>query len=335
MSTMDSRHVVVIVGGAIAGSEAAFQLSSRGVSCIVLEQHDRPYGKIEDGLPRWHTNLRIQEGKRIDEKLTNPGVHFIPRTRLGRDLNLEDIKRWQPSAIILANGAWRDRPFPLPGIDRFVGKGFVYQNPFVYWFNHYVENRYSGPQFHPTDGAIVIGGGLASLDVVKIVMLETIGRALAKCGKSVNLLTMERQGCRKTLEELGLTLSDLGLQGCTLYYRRRIEDMPLAVAAQNAEQIAKAEATRRKLLKLFADKYMFQFQSQRAPVGYLAKDGQLEGLRLAVTQLQNSHAVVLDSTAYDVRTQFAVSSIGASRKRSPVSRWPAKDIKSKMTARAN
>jgi len=312
MPNMDSRHVVVIVGGAVAGSEAAFQLSSRGVLCVVVEQHDRPYGKIEDGLPRWHTNLRAQEQKRIDEKLSNPGVHFIPRTRLGHDLNLEDIKRWQPSAIILANGAWRDRPFPLPGIDRFVGKGLVYQNPFVYWFNHYVENRYSGPQFHPQDGAIVIGGGLASLDVVKIVMLETISRALEKCGKSVNLLAMERQGCRKTLEELGLTLSDLGLQGCTLYYRRRVEDMPVAPAAQNTtpEQIAKTEATRRKLLEIFADKYMFQFQSQRTPVGYLAIDGQLQGLRLAAT-LQNGHASVLDSSAYDVRTQFVVSSIGS------------------------
>ncbi len=132
MSSTDSRHAVVIVGGAVAGSEAAFQLANRGVLCVVIEQNDRPYGKIEDGLPRWHVDLRAQEEKRIDDKLNHPGVHFVPRTRLGHDLDLSEIREWGPSAIILALGAWRDRPFPVPGIDRFVGKGFLYQNPFVY-----------------------------------------------------------------------------------------------------------------------------------------------------------------------------------------------------------
>ena len=52
-----ARHVVLIVGGAVAGSEAAAQLTARGVRCIVLDQNPRPYGKIEDGLPRWHAKL--------------------------------------------------------------------------------------------------------------------------------------------------------------------------------------------------------------------------------------------------------------------------------------
>ncbi len=306
-------HAVVIIGGAVAGSEAAFQLARRGVLCVVLEQNDRPYGKIEDGLPRWHASLRLQEEKRIDEKLCLAGIHFVPRTRLGRDLELADIRGWQPSAIILANGAWRDRPLPLPGIDRFIGKGLLYQNSFVYWFNHYPEPTYEGPQFFPGDGAIVIGGGLASLDVVKIVMLETVGRTLETRGKTVSLLDLERHGCRKVLGEMGLTLADIGLQGCTLYYRRRVEDMPFTEMPENAtpEQVAKAEATRRKLLKNFADKYMFQFYSQRAPVGYLAKDSRLEGLRMAATQIRDGRAVILDSTAYDVPAELVISSIGS------------------------
>jgi len=257
-------YVVFVIGAAVAGSEAAFQLASRGVLCVVIEQNERPYGKIEDGLPRWHTNLRFQEEGRIDEKLSAPGIHFVPRTKLGRDLSIEDIRRWGASAIILANGAWRDRPLPIPGIDQFVGRGLAYQNPFVYWFNHHPEPGYAGPRFQPTDESVVIGGGLASLDVIKILMLETVGRALAEQGKWSSLAELERQGCNKVLSDLGLTLSDLGLRGCTLYYRRRIEDMPFTEMEYDAtpEQKARAEATRRKLLKNFADKYMFQFQSQ-------------------------------------------------------------------------
>src|SRR5574337_1924199 len=124
MSDPGPQHVVVIVGGAVAGSEAAFRLAERGILCVVLEQNDRPYGKIEDGLPRWHVNLRLQEEKKIDDKLAQPGVHFVPRTRLGRDLTLEEVLGWGLSAVVLANGAWRDRRLPLPGIDQCVGRGF-------------------------------------------------------------------------------------------------------------------------------------------------------------------------------------------------------------------
>ena len=33
----------------------------RGINVVVFEQNIRPYGKIEDGLPKWHVKLQIQE----------------------------------------------------------------------------------------------------------------------------------------------------------------------------------------------------------------------------------------------------------------------------------
>ncbi|MGA2261847.1 MAG: hypothetical protein ABSH28_10455 [Acidobacteriota bacterium] len=86
MTEQDPRHVVLIAGGAVAGAEATFQLAQKNVICIVLEQNDRPYGKIEDGLPRWHEKLRQREMRKIDDKLTRPEVHFVPRTKLGQNL---------------------------------------------------------------------------------------------------------------------------------------------------------------------------------------------------------------------------------------------------------
>ena len=73
----------------VAGSEAAFRFAERGILCVVLEQNDRPYGKIEDGLPRWHVNLRSQETKKIDDKLSHAGVHFVPRTKLTGKGNIQ------------------------------------------------------------------------------------------------------------------------------------------------------------------------------------------------------------------------------------------------------
>ena len=313
MTQASPQHVVLIVGGAVSGSEAAFQFAQRGILCIVMEQNDRPYGKIEDGLPRWHVNLRLQEEKKIDDKLAQAGIHFIPRTKLGRDLTLEEVLGWGLSAVVLANGAWRDRPLPLPGLDGYVGRGFYYQNPFVYWFNHYPAPGYQGPTVDLADGAVVVGGGLASLDVVKILMLETVSRALAARGHAGALYELERQGVRNVLGGLGLSLPDLGLTGCTLIYRRRLEDMPLAETPEDAtpQQVERTRATRRKLLQTFADKYQFAFQDQRVPVGCLVEGDRLAGLTLAATEVRDGRAVRLAGTEQPMPSRMVVSSIGS------------------------
>ena len=116
------KQVALVIGGAVAGSEAVAQLTQQGILTIVMEQNPRPYGKIEDGLPRWHVKLRRQEYDKIDAKLANPNVRFIPLTKLGRDITLGEILRWELSAVCLANGAWRDRPLPVPGIDAYIDR---------------------------------------------------------------------------------------------------------------------------------------------------------------------------------------------------------------------
>ena len=83
----DGKYFVAIVGGAISGSVAAEILADHGIQVAVIEQNKRPYGKIEDGLPRWHVEQRKQEYGRIDARLKKSGVHFVPSTKLGRDLD--------------------------------------------------------------------------------------------------------------------------------------------------------------------------------------------------------------------------------------------------------
>ena len=154
-----ARHVVAVVGGATAGSEVAHILAKRGAMVVVIEQNPRPYGKIEDGLPRWHVKQRKDEYERINSKLSHPNIEFLPLTRLGRDVEFDELAHgWGLSGVVLSHGAWRDRPFPVEGADQFVGQGLVYQNPLIYWFNHYPETAYNGPQYELVPGAIVVGG---------------------------------------------------------------------------------------------------------------------------------------------------------------------------------
>ena len=53
--------VVLIIGGAVSGSTAVKKLTDEGIRCVVVDQNRMPYGKIEDGLPRWHEKQRINE----------------------------------------------------------------------------------------------------------------------------------------------------------------------------------------------------------------------------------------------------------------------------------
>ena len=103
------RHVVAVVGAATAGAEIAHILAKRGAQVVVIEQNPRPYGKIEDGLPRWHVKQRRDEYEEINRRLDHPNIEFVPLTRMGADINYDDLRQhWGLSAVLLAHGAWRD-----------------------------------------------------------------------------------------------------------------------------------------------------------------------------------------------------------------------------------
>lgn len=307
-----AKHLVAVFGGAVSGAETAFQLAERGISSVVFDQNALPYGKIEDGLPKWHVKLRDKEEGRINDKISHPLVQYVPNTGLGRDLDFEDVARnWGFSAVILAIGAWRDRPLPLEGAHAYVGKGLYYQNPFIYWFNHKHEPEYDGPQYPIADGVGIIGGGLASLDVAKVLMFETVLAALKERGFDADLFSLDRS-IAKVLDGLGLTLADLGIQGCTLYYRRRAKDMPLSpMVADTPEQLAKAEAVREKILNNFQSKYLFNVQTQHVPAGIIAEGDQMIGLVFQETEIVDGRARAIAGSEKEIHAPYFVSSIGS------------------------
>ncbi len=307
------EYAIAVIGGATAGAEAAGIFSERGILTAVFEQNARPYGKVEDGLPRWHVALRQKEYRAIDGKLTSEHVEFVPCTRIGDEVTFEElIGDWGFHAVVLANGAWRDRELPIEGADAYVGKGLVYQNPFIYWFNHYNEASYDGEQFEILDGSAVIGGGLASIDVVKVLQLELTVRALRERGIEQDLTEMEVAGIPKALEKHGVAWDDLGIGGCTLYYRRREEDMPLVELPEDAndkvrERIAKSRA---RVLEKAVSKYLFRVCPLHAPKELIVEGDRLVGIRFARTEMMDGKLRTTDQVE-DVRAPQFISSIGS------------------------
>ncbi len=190
----EGHHIVAIVGGATSGAEVAYQLSNMDVEVAVFDRHLLPYGKIDDGLPRWHKKLQEKEFKAIDSKLAHEKVSYIPGVQLGKDYQLHEIVDWGFSLIVLAIGAAVDRPLSIPGVDEVKDYSFAYQNDFIYWFNHYEDANYSGKLFKVKDAAVVIGGGLASLDVTKICQLENTVSRLQSMGIETDVIHLEHKG---------------------------------------------------------------------------------------------------------------------------------------------
>ncbi len=308
------EHLALVIGAGVAGSEAAYQLAKHGIRVIVVDQNALPYGKIEDGLPLWHIGLRDRVEREIDEKLRHPKIKFLPLFKVGRDITLDQILNdYKFDAVILAFGAWQDRPLPVPGIEKFKKSGqLIYQNDLMRWFNHKHEAGYDGPTFDIQDGAVVVGGGLASLDVIKIVMMELAGRVLReKYGLDYDIFTLEKKGIKAILDENGLTWKDLGLRGATLVYRRSARDMPLKVAhSDDPKDIERARDVAEKLLNTYKEKFMFDFVPNAVPVDYTEQNGRLTGLVLERTR---SHDGKLEYTGerFTLPTTQVISSIGA------------------------
>ena len=307
------NHYVAVIGGSVSGSEAANMLAQKGYKVVVFDQNELPYGKLEDGLPMWHASLRDRQEEAIDEKLDHPNVTYIPLVQIGKDVDFKAlVQDWGFSAVILANGAWDDRKLPLTRIHEFEGKNLVYQNPFLYWFNHKHEPGYKGAQYQIQNRAVVLGGGLASIDVMKIIMMELVMEGLKKHKNvEVDVFTLEKKGVKEILEQHGTTLEELGVEPGYLVYRRAAEDMPLAQPSDDTpEKIAKARETSKNLIEKYVEKFMFNFVPQAVVEDDIVENGEFKGLVFRKMQIDGKKLISTDET-FEIRTQFVVGSIGS------------------------
>ena len=158
----------------------------------------------------------------------------------------------------------------------------------------------------------MVGGGLASIDVVKVLQIENYERAMKARGIETNMHELEK-GVPAACKAHGIKPEDLGVKGCLLIYRRREQDMPLAQPPDDAtpEQIAKTEQVRQKMLKLARDRYLFRFQERRLPLGFAEKNGHVVGLRVGETKVEGRKAELIPGSETVIPTSLVVSSIGS------------------------
>lgn len=314
LSEVYKKHYVAVIGGSISGSEAASILAQNGFRVVVFDMNKLPYGKIEDGLPNWHINLRNRQISEIDKKLNHPNIRYVPMTKVGRDIKFIDlVNNWGFSAIILANGAWKDRHLPIEGIDKFMDKELIYQNSFINWFNHKHEASYKGKNYAIKNNNLIIGGGLSSLDVTKVVMIELVQKQLKlEKGIEVDLFSLEKYGVQKVLEEHNLTLESIKVNKPKLVYRRTARDMPLKSPKDDSkESIEAAKSVSEKLLNKYLEKYLFEFIPLSIPVNFTEKEYKLTGVIFQKVKVENGKIKPVEDSLFEIKTELLISSIGS------------------------
>ncbi len=308
------KHYVAVIGGSISGSEAASLLAQNGFRVVVFDMNRLPYGKIEDGLPNWHINLRNRQIKEIDKKLNHPNIRFVPCAKIGKDITFLDlVKNWGFSAIIMANGAWQDRHLPISNIDKFIDRELIYQNAFINWFNHKHEPDFKGKIYSIKSDTIVIGGGLSSLDVVKVIMIEKVKQHLfSEKGIDIDLFTLEKEGVQKVLDKFNISLEDINVKKAKLIYRRTARDMPLKSPKDDTkESVEAAKAVSEKLLNKYLEKYLFEFVPLSIPVNFTEKDNKLTSIVFQNVSLNEGKIEPIEQSYFEIKTGMVISSIGS------------------------
>jgi ferredoxin--NADP+ reductase len=189
----------------------------------------------------------------------------------------------------------------------------------VYWFNHKHEPGYDGPRYTIANNTAVVGGGLASLDMVKICMIELVKEALEKKkGITTDIFTLEKKGITKTLEQYETSLEELGVEPCTLFYRRDAEDMPLYPRKKETpEGIEQARRVSKKLLDNYVAKYLFKFEGRCVPKAIIEQGDKFKGMTFQRLDILNGKLVELEGETIDFATELLISSIGSLPEETP------------------
>jgi len=148
--------------------------------------------------------------------------------------------------------------------------------------------------------------------VVKVLQLENYERALEARGVHTSMHELDK-GIPEVCKAHGIKPEELGIKGCLLIYRRREQDMPLAQPPDNAtaDQVAKTEMVRQKMLRLAQSKYLFRVQDRRLTTGIIVENGRMAGLKVVETKIEGRKADPIPGSEHELRAPLVVSSIGS------------------------
>ena len=153
--TQTGKKVAVLSGGP-AGLSVAYQLSLKGHSVTVFDDHEYLGGMMRYGIPGYRTPRDILDAE--IQRILNLGVEVRLKTKVGVDVTMEQINQ-EFDAVFLGLGAQGGRALPAEGADNV--SNVVTATAFLKAFN-------DGRLQHVGKRVVVVGGGDTSMDVATV-----------------------------------------------------------------------------------------------------------------------------------------------------------------------
>jgi heterodisulfide reductase subunit A2 len=153
---VDREEKIAVAGAGPAGLTTAYFLRKNGYQVTVFEASDRAGGMLRTGIPAYRLPREILDDE--IQYILDHGIRFIPRTCLGKDLDLDALKTAGFAAVFLAFGAHRSLTLGLAGEDILDGVMDA-----VTFLNQVSQGEDTGCRGR----TLVVGGGNVAVDAAR------------------------------------------------------------------------------------------------------------------------------------------------------------------------
>ncbi|HET7215032.1 MAG TPA: FAD-dependent oxidoreductase [Terriglobia bacterium] len=166
------QATVFVVGAGPAGLFAARKIANAGHRVVIFNRDIKPGGLAEYGIYPQKFHMKGGLRKQFAKILAMPNVDYFGNVRVRSDerLTIEDLKKWQPTAIVFAVGAQGNKKLGMPGED---SKGVYSAKDFVYNYN--LLPPFTSQDFSVGRRIAIIGMGNVMVDIARWLMIDQPG----------------------------------------------------------------------------------------------------------------------------------------------------------------
>ncbi|NOX07990.1 MAG: NAD(P)-binding protein [Gammaproteobacteria bacterium] len=265
---------VAIIGGGPAGLAAAYHLRGMGHAATIIDNHEYLGGMMRYGIPGYRTPRDVLDGE--IQRILDMGVETRMNTKIGKDVSMAEIEK-EFDAILIAIGAQKGRPLPIPGAD---AVNCITGVDFLEAFN---DGRLKGA----AKRVVVVGGGDTAMDVV------SVARRLGHITNSADKDRVENIVLGQTAHDVATAAKKEGAD-VVLTYRRPVDKMP---AAQHEVDAAYSEGV--------------EIQGSVAPVEVVLDDsGRAIALRVIEVEWDGNTMTTKEGSERNIECDLIVSAIG-------------------------
>ncbi len=210
---------VAVIGAGPSGLSAANDLARLGYSVTIYESFPIPGGMLNVGIPPYRLPRQVVE--RAIEEVRQLGVEILPGAPIGKELNLESLRRTY-DAVYIAAGAHKAEKLGIAGEDL---QGVIHGVTFMRMVNLREDPKIG-------ERVAVVGGGNTAMDAAR--------SSLRLGAKEVSILY------RRTREEMPVDpreLEEVEEEGINVHYLTQ----PIRVLSRDGTSVSGVRCIRNRL----------------------------------------------------------------------------------------